>query len=145
MGKKRKNIWFAAPMCLFWIVWQDKNRVVFENRATSDQRTKVIFLSNLWSWANIHSVDNTNSLVNFLAWLECRWFVFCFFSFLVWAGRPLGCGFVLLSLLLSFWVPFCILPVYFLEPFGSFFLNIFASYLLNIYIYIYIYIYIWSS
>ena len=72
MGKKRKNIWLVAPMCLFWTVWQDRNRVVFENRATSDQRTKVIFLSNLWSWANIHSVDNTNSLVDFLAWLGCR-------------------------------------------------------------------------
>ena len=39
--------------------------VVFENRATLDQRTKVIFLSNLWSWSNIHSVDNTNSLMDF--------------------------------------------------------------------------------
>ena len=39
--------------------------MVSENRATSDQRTKVIFLSNLWSWVNIHSVDNTNSLVDF--------------------------------------------------------------------------------
>ena len=46
--------------------------MVFENRATLDKRTKVIFLSNLWSWANIHSVDNTNSLVDFLAWLGCR-------------------------------------------------------------------------
>ena len=42
-------------------------------------------------------------------------FIFCF---LVWAGWPSGCGFVLLSLLFSFWVPFCIFRVYFLEPFG---------------------------
>ena len=46
--------------------------MVFENKATSDQRTKVIFLSSLWLWANIHSVDNMNSLVDFLAWLGCR-------------------------------------------------------------------------
>ena len=39
--------------------------MVFENRATLDQRIKFIFLSKLWSLANIHSVDNTNSLVNF--------------------------------------------------------------------------------
>ena len=45
--------------------------MVFENRATSDQRTKFIFLSKLWSLA-IYSVDNTNSLVDFLAWLGCR-------------------------------------------------------------------------
>ena len=72
VGKKRKNIWIAAPLCLFWTVWQNRNMMVFENRATSDQRTKFIFLSKLWSLANIHSVDNTNSLVNFLAWLGCR-------------------------------------------------------------------------
>ena len=65
VGKKRKNIWLAAPLCLFWIVWQNRNMVVFENRATSYQRTKIIFLSKLWSLANIHSVDNTNSLVDF--------------------------------------------------------------------------------
>ena len=45
---------------------------MLENKATSDQRTKVIFLNNLWSWANIHSVDNTNSLVDFLACLGRR-------------------------------------------------------------------------
>ena len=60
MGKKRKNIWIAAPLCLFWTVWQNRNMLVFENRATSDQRTKFIFLSKF-------NVDNTNSLVNFLA------------------------------------------------------------------------------
>ena len=39
--------------------------MVFENRATSNQRTKFIFLSKLWSLANIHNVYNTNSLVDF--------------------------------------------------------------------------------
>ena len=46
--------------------------MVFENRASSDYRTNFIFLSKLWSLANIHSVDNTYSLMNFLAWLGCR-------------------------------------------------------------------------
>ena len=72
VGKKRKSIWLAALLCLFWTVWQNRNKVVFENRAILDQRTKVIFLSKLWSLENIHSVDNTNSLVDFLAWLGCR-------------------------------------------------------------------------
>ena len=72
VGKKRKNIWLVASLCLFWTVWQNRNRVVFENRAISDQRTKVIFLSKLWSLANIHSVEITNSLVDFFAWLGCR-------------------------------------------------------------------------
>ena len=40
-------------------------------------------------------------------------FLFSFSSLTTW---PSGGGFVLLSLLFSFWVPFCILLVYVLEP-----------------------------
>ena len=29
VGKKRKNIWIAAPICLFWTVWQNRNIMVF--------------------------------------------------------------------------------------------------------------------
>ena len=35
VGKKRKRIWMATPLCLFW------------------------------SWANLYSVDNIDSLVDF--------------------------------------------------------------------------------
>ena len=72
VGKKRKNIWMAAPVCLFWIVWHNRNLLVFEDKATSDQRTKFLFLSKLWTLANTHSVEKTNSLVDFLTWLGTR-------------------------------------------------------------------------
>ena len=72
VGKKRKNIWIAAPICLFWIVWHKRNMLVFENRATSDQRTKFLFLSKLWTLANTHSVEKMYSLVDFLTWLGSR-------------------------------------------------------------------------
>ena len=39
--------------------------VAFENGVTSAQRTKATFLSNLWSWANLYSEDNTNSFLDF--------------------------------------------------------------------------------
>ena len=29
VGKKRKNIWMAAPICLFWTVWHNRNLLVF--------------------------------------------------------------------------------------------------------------------
>ena len=72
VGKKRKNIWIAAPICLFWTVWHNRNMLVFENRVTSDQRTKFLFLSKLWTLANTHSVEKMNSLVDFLTWLGSR-------------------------------------------------------------------------
>ena len=62
----------AALLCLFWTVWQDRNRVAFEDVAPSTHRMKVTFLCTLWSWANLYSVDHTDSLVDFLVWLGYR-------------------------------------------------------------------------
>ena len=31
VGRKRKRIWMAAPLCLFWTVWQVRNRAAFED------------------------------------------------------------------------------------------------------------------
>ena len=72
VGKKRKKIWMAAPVCLFWTIWHKRNLLVFEDKATSDQRTKFLFLSKLWTIANTHSVEKTNSLVDFLTWLGTK-------------------------------------------------------------------------
>ena len=70
MGKKRKKIWMAAPLCLFWTLWRPRNRLVFENEVvTSAQRIKSNFVTNLWIWANLCCVDNTNSILDFLTWL----------------------------------------------------------------------------
>ena len=29
VGKKHKKVWRVAPLCLFWTVWCERNRVVF--------------------------------------------------------------------------------------------------------------------
>ena len=62
----------TSPLCLFWIVWQVRNRAAFEDVAPFAHRMKVTFLCTLWSWENLYSVDNTDSLVNFLVWLGYR-------------------------------------------------------------------------
>ena len=72
VGKKRKKIWTAAPLCLFWTIWRARNRLTFENKVTSAQRIKIIFISNLWSWANLFGNNTTNSVLDFLIWLGCR-------------------------------------------------------------------------
>ena len=72
VGKKRKKIRMAAPLHLFWTLWRERNRIVFENGVTSAQRTKANFLRNLSTWANLCSVDNTNTLLDFLTWIGSR-------------------------------------------------------------------------
>ena len=70
--KNEKKIWMAAPLCLFWTLWWERNRVVFDNRVTNTQKIKSNFLSNLWNWTNLYSVVSTNSFVDFLACLGRR-------------------------------------------------------------------------
>ena len=72
VGKKRKKIWFAAQQCLFWNIWRARNRLVFENEVPSTQRIKANFVTNLWTWANLYSVDNTQSVIEFFTWLGSR-------------------------------------------------------------------------
>ena len=72
VGKKRKSLWVAAPLCLFWTMWNERNRTVFDNETPSAFRMKSSFLFTLWSWAKMFSDDNLSSLVDFLTWLGYR-------------------------------------------------------------------------
>ena len=72
VGKKRKRIWLVAPLCIFWTLWQARNKLGFENEGTTDQKIKTIFVTNLWAWANVFREDKTNSVVEFLTWLGSR-------------------------------------------------------------------------
>ena len=72
VGKKRKRVWMAAPLCILWTLWLERNWVVFENEVPSAHRMKSFFLFSLWSWAKLYSVDNLDSLVGFLSWMGHR-------------------------------------------------------------------------
>ena len=51
VGKHRKKAWMTAPLCIFWTIWWERNRLVFEDGNISINRMKSTFLCNLWSWA----------------------------------------------------------------------------------------------
>ena len=72
VGKKRKRVWMAAPLCIFWTLWLERNRVVFKNEVPSAHRMKSSFLFSLRSWAKLYSVDNLDLLVGFLSWMGYR-------------------------------------------------------------------------
>ena len=67
--KKHSKVWWAAPLCLFWMVWKERNRIVFENEVLSLQRLKNSFICNLLSWANSSIIEGPLSLFNFVDWL----------------------------------------------------------------------------
>ena len=42
VGKKRKGVWKASPLCLFWTVRNTRNKVAFEEEELSIQRLKLL-------------------------------------------------------------------------------------------------------
>ena len=55
VGKKRKKTWDVIPLCIFWTVWKERNRL--------------FFVCNLWSWAKLYVGEEAFSLIGFLEWM----------------------------------------------------------------------------
>lgn len=47
---RRKNVWRATPLCLFWTVWKKINLRAFENEEHSVKFLKMFFSRNLFAW-----------------------------------------------------------------------------------------------
>ena len=52
--------------------------MAYDNEAFFAQRMKTTFINDLWFWFNVHNVDRSNSLMDFLTW-----FGGCFSCFLI--------------------------------------------------------------
>ena len=59
VGKKRKDAWNAAPLCLFWTLWKERNRRIFEDIELADQAILRSFLYMFSDWVRVH-VDCTS-------------------------------------------------------------------------------------
>ena len=72
VGEKRKGVWRASPLCLFWTVWKARNKVAFEEEELSIQRLKNSFVYFLWSEAKLFIKDGPSTLVDFIDWVGTR-------------------------------------------------------------------------
>ncbi|RVW15177.1 LINE-1 reverse transcriptase-like [Vitis vinifera] len=69
VGRKRKRIWTSIPLCIFWTVWKERNRLAFRGGSLAIQKLKNSFVCNLWSWARVYMGEESSSLIGFLEWL----------------------------------------------------------------------------
>ena len=51
--KQVRKLWKVAPLCIFWAIWKERNRVVFEDDSFSYDRLKLYFINSLISWARL--------------------------------------------------------------------------------------------
>ena len=73
MGKKRSKVWKTAPLCLFWAVWKERNRIAFDNEELSIHRLRNSFVCNLWMWTKLVVNEGPLPLFSFLYWLGASW------------------------------------------------------------------------
>ena len=72
MGKKRSKVWMTAPLCLFWVVWKERNIIAFENEELSIHRMKNSFVCNFWFWTKLIIDEGPLPLINLFDWLGSR-------------------------------------------------------------------------
>ena len=49
ISKKTKRVWRAYPLSLFWAIWKERNKIVFEDETFCLNRLKLSFISTLTS------------------------------------------------------------------------------------------------
>ena len=69
MGRKRKKIWNSIPLCIFWTVWKECNRIAFREGSLAIHRLKNSFVYNMWRWNRLYLGDEASSLLGFLKWM----------------------------------------------------------------------------
>ena len=69
MGKKRRKVWSSIPICIFWVVWKERNKIVFCEGTLNVQKLKYSFVYNLWGWNRKNLGDEVSNLLCFLEWL----------------------------------------------------------------------------
>lgn len=94
VGKKRKEVWRAAPLCLAGTVWKQRYMIVFDDVDLFIQKLKNSFFYLLWSEVKLHIKEAPPSLVRVINLLGSRWYLALlvgrFLSWLEGAGTVLS-------------------------------------------------------
>ena len=84
--KKRKKVWKATLLCLFWTLWKEKNGQAFKDSNLTDQAILRLFMYMFLEWVSAHIGSTSLSLFDFIDWLSYKWGkrVIFLYPFLLW-------------------------------------------------------------
>ena len=80
-GKHLSIIWNVVPACLMWLVWQERNARIFEDKARTLEHLKCLLFRTLFLWARIWGCTNCTAVADFLvsisfsSWSSCICFI----------------------------------------------------------------------
>ena len=89
-GKYLSTIWNMVPACLKWLVWQECNTRIFEDKKrTLDHLKSLLFgtpfhWARIWGWTNCISISLSEFLVSISFSSDYIVFVFCSECSLLW-------------------------------------------------------------
>ena len=72
VGKRREQAWRAAPLCLMWTLWKERNERVFNDTRRSNQALKHSFLYTLVNQARVFIEDHTLSMIDSIEWSQYK-------------------------------------------------------------------------
>ena len=72
VGRKRKEVWKAIPLFIFWNIWKERNRLAFKEGVLAFQKLKTSFVYIIWGWAKVYIDMESNPLIGFLEWLASK-------------------------------------------------------------------------
>ena len=100
VGNKRKKVWQATPLCLFWTVWKAKNNIAFDDEVFSIRKLKRDFVCFLWVDSKLFLDDCP--VFSWFSWMVGYFLRFLFYALLLepwWWGEV--CFLVHFELLIS--------------------------------------------
>ena len=82
LGMMRSGVWKMAPICLFWCIWGERNRRMFQEEEKSDTSLKNLFLRALLEWSqqfmDVDYLSFMNMLGGWFCWSSLAFLGFCF-------------------------------------------------------------------
>ena len=72
VGRKRKEVWKAIPLFIFWNIWKERNRLAFKGGVLDCQKLKTSLVYIIWGWAKVYINMESKSLIGFLEWLASK-------------------------------------------------------------------------
>ena len=71
VGKKQKKVWLAAPLCLFWIIWCERNQRLLKMWKLQIKRLNLLFCFPFWTMLGFTQKEIL-SLFDFIDWVGAK-------------------------------------------------------------------------
>ena len=65
-GRHRSTIWNMVPVGLMWLVWQEHNARIFEDKERTLDHLNILLFGTLFIWARVWGCMNCTSLFDFI-------------------------------------------------------------------------------